>query len=111
MAGRALAPVARLTREAADIDANRLERVEVPGPADELRRLAVTLNTMLDRVQAGVEEKRRFVADASHELRTPLSVMRAELDVSLRDPNLPLCARFWRARERSSVCARSWRTF
>jgi heavy metal sensor kinase len=94
LSARSLAPVARLTREAADIDANRLdERVEVPGPADELRRLAVTLNTMLDRVQAGVQEKRRFVADASHELRTPLSVMRAELDVHLLDAELDPAAR------------------
>jgi heavy metal sensor kinase len=94
LAARSLAPVARLTREAADIDANRLdERVQVPLPADELRRLAVTLNTMLDRVQAGVQEKRRFVADASHELRTPLSVMRAELDVHLLDPDLDPGAR------------------
>ena len=94
LAARSLAPVARLTREAADIDANRLdERVQVPAPADELRRLAVTLNTMLDRVQAGVQQKRRFVADASHELRTPLGVMQAELDVHLLDPDLDSGAR------------------
>lgn len=94
LAARALAPVARLTREAAEIDANRLdERVEIPAPADELRRLAVTLNTMLDRVQTGVQQKRRFVADASHELRTPLGVMQAELDVHLLDPDLDAGAR------------------
>jgi signal transduction histidine kinase len=74
-----------MTREAAAIDAGRLdERIEVPGAADELRVLASTLNTMLERVQAGVDEKRRFVADASHELRTPLAVMRSEIDVGLR---------------------------
>jgi len=91
---RALSPVARMTAEAAEIDAGRLdERIEVPGPADEIGRLAVTLNTMLDRVQAGVESKRRFVADASHELRTPLAIMRSELDVSLLDATLDPSAR------------------
>ena len=44
---------------------------------------------MLDRLQRGVAEKQRLVADASHELRTPLAVMRAELDVSLRGDDLP----------------------
>jgi signal transduction histidine kinase len=43
---------------------------------------------MLDRLQRGVEEKHRLVADASHELRTPLAVMRSELDVALMEPGL-----------------------
>src|SRR5205814_9536053 len=49
--------------------------------------------TMLDRIQAGVEDQQRLVADTSHELRTPLTAMRAELDVSLREDQLPPAAR------------------
>ncbi len=94
LAGRALAPVARITREADTIGIERLEeRIEVPPALDEIQRLAVTLNAMLDRLERGVEDKRRFAADASHELRTPLAVMRAELDVSLRDADLSPSAR------------------
>jgi heavy metal sensor kinase len=89
LAGLALRPVSRMTEEAAAIGPDRLEeRIEVPRTSDEIQRLATTLNSMLDRVQAGVDEKRRFVSDASHELRTPLAIMRSELDVSLRDPAL-----------------------
>lgn len=89
LARTALAPVASMTREASEIGMARLdERIEVPRTTDELSRLASTLNAMLDRLQRGVDEKRRFVADASHDLRTPLAVMRAELDVSLRSPDL-----------------------
>ena len=84
LARAALRPVDRMAEQAGAIGANRLhDRVSVPDAADELARLAVTLNGMLDRIEHGVAEQRRFVADASHELRTPLAVMRAELEVAL----------------------------
>ena len=55
----------------ARINASRLsERVEVPVPNDEIHRLAQTLNSMLDKLQASDAEQRRFVSDASHELLT-----------------------------------------
>lgn len=34
------------------------------------------------------EAQSRFTSDASHELRTPLAIMKTELEVALRDPNL-----------------------
>ena len=89
LARKALRPVERMTSNAREISIERLgERVAVPRAADELGRLAVTLNAMLDRLERGMREKHRLIADASHELRTPLAVMRAELDVSLRDAGL-----------------------
>jgi heavy metal sensor kinase len=85
LARRALLPVQRMTKKAEQIGVDRLdERIAVPHVADEVGHLAVTLNAMLDRLEQGVRDKQRLIADASHELRTPLAVMRAELDVSLR---------------------------
>jgi heavy metal sensor kinase len=94
LARKALRPVAVMTEEASAIGASRLgDRVEVPPTMDELGRLAVTLNAMLDRLQRGVEQQRAFVSNASHELRTPLAVMRAEIDVSLATEDLSAAAR------------------
>ena len=94
LARAALAPVSRITQTAAEIGIERLdERVDVPATTDEIHDLAVTMNGMLERLQRGVAEQRRFVADASHELRTPLAVMRSELEVNLRERGLPADAR------------------
>jgi heavy metal sensor kinase len=94
LARKALRPVERMTSQAEEIGIDRLhERIALPRAADEIGYLAVTLNAMLDRLEQGVEEKRRLVADASHELRTPLAAMRSELDVSLRGDELSPAAR------------------
>jgi two-component system OmpR family sensor kinase len=89
LARRALLPVARMTSQAAEIGSERLhDRVTVPAAADELALLGRTLNAMLDRIERGVTQQRRLIDDASHELRTPLAILRAELDVGLRDERL-----------------------
>jgi heavy metal sensor kinase len=94
LARKALEPVERMTSRAAGIGIERLhERVPVPRAHDEIHHLATTLNAMLERLEQGVRDKHRLVADASHELRTPLTVMRAELDVSLRNDELTPAAR------------------
>ncbi len=84
----ALLPVDRMRRKADEIGIDQLhERLSAPNPGDQIGRLAATLNAMLDRLEAGVAARRQLVGDASHELRTPLAAMRAELDVTLRDPS------------------------
>jgi two-component system OmpR family sensor kinase len=94
LARKALLPVERMISEAEEIGIDRLrERVAVPRARDEIGHLAETLNAMLDRLEDGIRDKHRLVADASHELRTPLAVMRAELDVTLRSRDLDPDAR------------------
>jgi heavy metal sensor kinase len=94
LARRSLRPIEEITSTAEAIGVDRLEeRVPVPDSSDEVAHLARTLNTMLDRIEHGVGEQRRLVADTSHELRTPLATMRAEIDVSLRTDDLSPAAR------------------
>lgn len=87
--GGALGPVERIRSEVAGIGPEELHRrVPVPTRADEIARLAETMNAMLERVQLSSDRQRRFVADASHELRSPLTRIRSTLDVALAHPSL-----------------------
>jgi signal transduction histidine kinase len=88
VAGRALRPISRITSTARSISDRTLDaRIALRGPRDELRELADTFDSMLERLEAAFESQRRFVANASHELRTPLAIVRTELDVTLDDPD------------------------
>ena len=88
VAGRALAPLGRITRTAREVSGERLgERIGLGGPPDELRELAASFDAMLDRLEASFDGQRRFIANAGHELRSPLSVIRSEAEVALANPD------------------------
>lgn len=92
LVGRTLRPVEDIRRRTAAIGSADLDqRAPEPGTGDEVDRLAVTVNAMLDRLEAGAEREHRFVADTSHELRTPLTRMHTTLEVD-GDPADPLWA-------------------
>jgi two-component system OmpR family sensor kinase len=87
LAGAALRPVERMSREAAAISVSEPgRRLPIPPGRDELARLGNTLNAMLGRLEAAFDRERRFVDDASHELRTPLAILKAELDLAQSRP-------------------------
>jgi signal transduction histidine kinase len=60
------------------------ERLPEPASRDEVHALAVTLNSMLDRLAAARERERSFVANVAHELRNPLASLRVQADVNRR---------------------------
>ena len=87
VAGRILRPLRAMTTTTREISEDNLHRrLAMPGPRDELKDLADTIDGLLARLEAAFEAQRRFVANASHELRTPLTVERAMIEVALADP-------------------------
>ncbi|MFI6232845.1 ATP-binding protein [Micromonospora sp. NPDC050784] len=83
--GATLRPVEALRRGAEEITGRAgTGRLPVPASADEIHRLAVTLNGMLDRLESARVRQRAFVSDAAHELRSPLTNIRTELEVAQR---------------------------
>lgn len=78
---RSLQPVDEITKRAEGITSTNLsERLPVIRTGDELERLSVSLNRMIERLDEAFQHINRFSADASHELRTPLTILQLELE-------------------------------
>ncbi len=85
LAGRALRPVALLTRTAESVTAGGLDQRVPEVAADrELRRLVEVINSMLERLERSFAQAQRFSSDAAHELQTPLTVLQGELDNAIQ---------------------------
>lgn len=52
----------------------------------DVGQLRVTLNRMLDRLDAAFRRERQFISEASHELRTPITICRGHLEVLGENP-------------------------
>ncbi len=90
LAGRAIQPIASISRTATRIaEGNLDERIDSAGTANELDQLGHVLNSTFDRLHEAFERQRRFTADAAHELRTPVTVLLTETQRILRREQTP----------------------
>lgn len=88
LAGRMLAPLSRIGSAAQLAAQGSLShRIAMEGSGDEFRDLADVFDGMLEKIEAHVDEQRRFAANASHELRTPLAISQTLLEVARDDPD------------------------
>lgn len=86
----ALKPVLRMAEKAGEITATNLDlRLSEGNRKDELDRLAVTFNRMLDRLENSFDAQKEFVSNISHELRTPLTAIIGEIELTLSREKTP----------------------
>ena len=85
LAGHAVRPVVEIAEQAEAMRAGS-PRHHLSSAADteEFGRLVRVLNSMLSRIDDLLGGQRRFLADAGHGIRTPLTVLRGDLEVTLR---------------------------
>jgi signal transduction histidine kinase len=80
------APLRRIARVAADVDAGDLSiRAGPVASPSEVHVLAGAFDRMLDRLERVFKRQRDLVSDASHELRTPVAVLRAQVELLDRE--------------------------
>jgi signal transduction histidine kinase len=60
------------------------QRLPVTQPGDELDHLAESINAMLDRIEALMEDLRQVTTDIAHDLRTPLTRLRQRIELANR---------------------------
>lgn len=71
-----LQPIDEMNQKAKAISGSDLStRLDVREAQDELRDMAITFNSMLERIERSMTEQKAFISHASHELRTPLAVI------------------------------------
>jgi heavy metal sensor kinase len=89
LARRALTSVEEVTRTARAISAEDLEqRVPVKGQTDEIDRLAITFNDMLDRIQKLITEMKEMNENIAHDLRSPITAIRGMAEMTLTTGNV-----------------------
>jgi two-component system sensor histidine kinase QseC len=85
--GRATRSLMHVNQQVAARGADNLTPFDVADAPSEIDAVVTNLNRLFGRVQALIEQERRFTADAAHELRTPLAGIRAQAQVARHAAN------------------------
>jgi len=81
---RLLKPIANISEKMDIISLDKLnERISNPETGDELERLSLAFNRLLDRLQDAFVRERQFIGDVAHELKTPVATLRGGIELTL----------------------------
>jgi heavy metal sensor kinase len=84
LAKKAFSPIDHITKTAKEIGRGDLsKRLHLPKVEDEVGRLVIVFDEMLERLEESFKREQQFTSDASHELRTPIAVILAQADAAL----------------------------
>ncbi len=84
---RAMLPISKKIDKANSISASNLhQRLNVYNPNDELGKMAIAFNKLLDRLEASFEAQKSFIRNASHEIRNPLTAIMGEAEIAMSRP-------------------------
>jgi signal transduction histidine kinase len=88
--GQALAPIRRVMNEVDAIGTQDMsERLVTEDKQDEISRLVVTFNRLLDRIQGTFEAQKHFLSHVSHEIKNPLTVLTTQAEITLQKDRSP----------------------
>ena len=86
--GQALAPVAKIVEQVDKMLPSNLQtRLSTPKNMDEIGRLVMTFNNLLDRIHHAFELQKNFISNVSHELKNPISAIVSQIQVVLENKN------------------------
>ncbi|MDN5202400.1 HAMP domain-containing sensor histidine kinase [Fulvivirgaceae bacterium BMA10] len=80
---RALLPISKKIDKANTISASNLhQRLSVYNPNDEIGKMAIAFNKVLNRLEASFEAQKSFIRNASHEIKNPLTAIMGEAEIA-----------------------------
>ena len=80
-----LLKIEKVTKATQELNiSNFSDPIEMPKENDEIKKLIESFNTMATRLKEGVTTLDRFNSNVSHELKTPLTVIKGEIEITLK---------------------------
>ena len=87
---RALRPIVKKIDHANKINASSLhERLKVLNSEDEIGKMAIAFNSLLDRLEISFNTQKSFISNASHEMRNPLTTIIGEAEIAMSKTRTP----------------------